>query len=200
MQIHLWIPIAVVQNDNVGRRQIDAKAAGARRQHEQELFAARRVKFVDLLLTQLVLSLTVEAAILVAAPPAIILENVEHSAHLREDENARALRLQLYEQFVEQMQLAAVLDEMLIGRKRRSRLGAVEEIRMIAAFAQMHENIHHARLLDLAGAVDNVEILHKNLRVPFALQLREADVDFDLLLRQKRLLDVRFDATQQERL
>ena len=41
------VPVGVTQNDNVGRGQVDAKAASASAQHEDELGAAWRVVLVN---------------------------------------------------------------------------------------------------------------------------------------------------------
>ena len=54
LQVHLRVPVRVVEDDDVGRRQVDAEAAGARRQHEDELFAVRLVEGLDRRLAVLV--------------------------------------------------------------------------------------------------------------------------------------------------
>ena len=53
-------------------------------------------------------SLTIPAAVLVPTPETVILKNVHHLCHLREDENARALLLQSREKFVQRYHLATV--------------------------------------------------------------------------------------------
>lgn len=53
LEIHLRVPVAVVQDDDVGGVQVDAQAAGARGQQENELLAALGVVVVDLRLTVL---------------------------------------------------------------------------------------------------------------------------------------------------
>ena len=72
--------------------------------------------------------LAVEAAVLVALPEAVVLQNVEHARHLAEDQNARALLLQLAQQLVEHKELAAVVEKVRVGRVRRPRLGAIKEV------------------------------------------------------------------------
>ena len=46
--------------------------------------------------------------------------------------------------------------------------------------------------------VDGVNVLLEDALVPLALHVGHADVDVDLLLGQKRVLDVRLDAPEEE--
>mmetsp|Transcript_22804 Transcript_22804/g.58024 ORF Transcript_22804/g.58024 Transcript_22804/m.58024 type:complete len:574 (+) Transcript_22804:400-2121(+) len=66
LQIHLRVPVAVVQNDDVGGGQVDTQAAGARGQQEHKLLAAGRVVRVDGVLAVLAAGVAVDAAVLVA--------------------------------------------------------------------------------------------------------------------------------------
>ena len=52
---------------------------------------------------------------------AVILEDVKNSTHLRKDENSRSLRLHRFEELVEDQHLSRRVDEVLVGRERRSR-------------------------------------------------------------------------------
>ena len=88
----------------------------------------------------------------VSAEQAVVLENIEHTTHLAEDEDTRALRLHVLEQLVENDHLARVLDEMLIGGVRRSWFCSVKEIGMASDFPKLHDNVHESCLaLLLAG-------------------------------------------------
>jgi len=51
LQVNLWVPVRVKENDNVGRGQVDAQTTRACTQHEDKLAAARRVVLVDRFLT-----------------------------------------------------------------------------------------------------------------------------------------------------
>jgi len=51
LQVNLWVPVRVKENDNVGRGQVDAKTTSTCTQHEDKLAAARRVVLVDRFLT-----------------------------------------------------------------------------------------------------------------------------------------------------
>lgn len=59
----------------------------------------------------------VQSQIRVAVHCEELLEHVEHSRHLREDEHSMTARLQLHEELVEGLQLSAIeLDEASIGK------------------------------------------------------------------------------------
>lgn len=64
LQVHLRVPVGVVDDDDVGRREVDAEPAGACRQHEHELFTALRVVLLDLPVAVLVRRLTVQTTVL----------------------------------------------------------------------------------------------------------------------------------------
>ena len=63
LQVHLWIPVGVVEDDDVGRVQVDAEASRAGGQHEDEFLAALGVVLLDLTVAVLVGGLTVNAAV-----------------------------------------------------------------------------------------------------------------------------------------
>lgn len=47
-----------------------------------------------------------------------------------------------------------------------SGFGPIEQVRVVAAFPQLHENVQQAHLVHLSGRVQDVNVLHQNLRVP----------------------------------
>lgn len=47
-----------------------------------------------------------------------------------------------------------------------SGFGPVKQVRVVAAFPQLHENVQQAHLVHLSGRVQDVNVLHQNLRVP----------------------------------
>lgn len=57
----------------------------------------------------------------VATEQAVVLQNIKHAAHLRENENARALLVRILEQFVQYHHLPRILNKVLIRRVWRSR-------------------------------------------------------------------------------
>lgn len=65
LQIHLRVPVRVVEHHNVCSGQVDAQATGARGQQEDELLRVGRVERVDAVLTVLARGVAVNAAVLV---------------------------------------------------------------------------------------------------------------------------------------
>ena len=60
---YLWVPVTVVQNDNVGGGQVDAQAASTRREEEAELFTAWRVKDLHSIVALVALGVAINAAV-----------------------------------------------------------------------------------------------------------------------------------------
>lgn len=71
---------------------------------------------------------------------------------------------------------------------------------MVAALAELHDNVEEPRLALLLAArtVNGVDVLLKDHPVPFALHLCHANIDVDLLLGQKRMLDIGLNAAEEE--
>lgn len=84
---------------------------------------------------------------------AVILKYVQHPRHLREYEHPGVLLPEFGQQLVKYGELAAVIDEMFVRRVRGARLRAVEQVRVVAALAQLHQDVLQPHLLHLAGAV-----------------------------------------------
>jgi hypothetical protein len=55
LEVVLWVPVAVKDDDGVGGGEIDAEAARPRRQQEAEVLRAGRVEVIDSVLAQLAL-------------------------------------------------------------------------------------------------------------------------------------------------
>ena len=47
LKVDLWVPVAIVEDDDVGGAEIDSQAASACRQHEDELARVRRVVLIN---------------------------------------------------------------------------------------------------------------------------------------------------------
>ena len=67
---------------------------------------------------------------------------------------------------------------MFVGSVWRTRLGAFEEVWVVATFAQLHDDVEEASLgfLVASTAVHSVNVLFENLLVPLYLHVRHANV------------------------
>ena len=88
---------------------------------------------------------------------------------------------------------------MLISGVGWSRLSSIKEVRVVATFAQLHQNVLQTHLLQLASAVYYINVPHQNLSVHFTLHLAQPDVDFEFLLRLELFLHFSFQTTKKER-
>ena len=116
MQVCLRVPVAIVQNDDIGGRQVDTETTCTSRQEEDELLAARLVVLVDGDDTIFVCSATIDTTVLyklvsrracalrqkltVLSKQAVIFENVKNAAHLTENEDSGALGFHVLEKLV----------------------------------------------------------------------------------------------------
>ena len=103
---------------------------------------------------------------------------------MRKNEDSAALRLHALEKLVEDLHLASVVDKVLVRCVRRSGLGSVKQVRMVAALAELHDDVEQARLAFLLArhAIDRVDVALQERFVPLALHRRHPHVDVDLLL------------------
>jgi hypothetical protein len=108
---------------------------------------------------------------IVLPPKTIVLKDVQLPSHLTEDKYPAALFLQFGQQFVQDNHFAAVVHKVLISCVRWTRLSTVKEIRVVAALAQLHEDVLQAHFLHFAGTVDDINVLHENFSVPEIIKL-----------------------------
>ena len=87
------------------------------------------------------------------------------------------------------------------GIKRNHELQTIDEVRMVAAFAQFHHRIHQVwQVRGRAALRQEREVAFENCPVIFLLYVGQFDFDDRLLLRRKSLLDVLFQTPQHHRL
>lgn len=70
----------------------------------------------------------------------------------------------------------------------RSRLNAIEQVRVVTTLSELHQNVLQSHLLQLAGSIDNVDISHQDLRIQLALHLAQTNVHFEFFLGFELLL------------
>ena len=118
------------------------------------------------------------AAVLVLAQVTVVLDDVEHARHRHEDEHAVAARQQPLEQLVEHDHLAAVLHHVLAVDEGRPGLGPLEEVRVVAHLAQVHDDVLRVRRALAAAAVaERLQVAHQHLAVPLRLHRHQPAVE-----------------------
>ena len=88
---------------------------------------------------------SINSAIFVVTKNAVIFKNIEYSAHLREDEDSAPLFLHPGKYFVKHDHLAGIVDKVLVGGVRWTGLSSFEQVRVVAAFSELHDNIQESR-------------------------------------------------------
>lgn len=97
LQVHLRIPVRIIQHHDICRRKVDPQTARARGQQKHKPFRAFAVKLVDRELAVHARGVAVDAAVLVTAVDAVVLQNIDDTRHLRKNKNPRAALLELHQ-------------------------------------------------------------------------------------------------------
>lgn len=106
LQVILWVPVVVKDDDRVGRRQVDAHTSSTRREHKDERVRCWVGEAVNACLAVAAADAAIDALMAVAAHVKVGLQEVQHLHHLAKDEHLLALLLQLGQQLVQQHHLA----------------------------------------------------------------------------------------------
>ena len=106
--------------------------------------------------------------------------------------------LQTLEEFVQQNHLPAVVHDVAIRGVRRSRLGALKQVGVIAHFPQMHQDILQRGRADAVHGIEDGNVPQENVFIPRPLHGSQLDKQLDLRLGREIFLHVRLDATQQK--
>ena len=72
LKVDLWIPITVKQDHDISRGQVDSQTSSPGAEHEDKLGAVWHVETIDLDLSVLVWCLSVQAAIFIVLPQAVV--------------------------------------------------------------------------------------------------------------------------------
>ena len=78
LEVHLWIPVTVEEDDGVSSHQVQSQATGTGRNQENEFISVWTSKIVYLLLSQIKVRISIKSAVIIFFPPAIVLKNIEH--------------------------------------------------------------------------------------------------------------------------
>ncbi len=82
LEIHLWVPVAVVNDDCVGAGQVDTQTTGSCGEQEDEFAAIFSHELFDLLVSGSHVSGAINSAILMGSEVTEVLQDVEDHGHL----------------------------------------------------------------------------------------------------------------------
>ena len=152
LQVLLRVPVAVEEDDGVGRRKVDALAAGAGAE-EKEAHVRFRVEVGDLLPALVLLDGAVDAAdgpaVLEGGP---VFEDVELGFELGEDEDFVGFGEEIGDKAVEQEHFARVCDQRGVWGLVVIP-GPVEVVRGVTGEAELHNRVLEFFVADFSFCV-----------------------------------------------
>src|SRR5579862_2634356 len=116
-------------------------------------------------------SASINTTVLVLSHKTIILQDIQNSTHLRKNQNSGSLSFHPFKKFIKDNHFTRIENEMFVVSVRWTRFSAIEEIGMVAAFPQLHDNIEKTGFpLSLShSTIDRIDILFQDPSVPFYL-------------------------------
>lgn len=139
--------------------QIDAKTSSPRRQHENLLIRIRILKILYSVLSIVGSSLAIYSAVEVATISQKVVEDVHQASHLTENKHLKILLYQLRQKQIQNPKLLTGCHKVVSVHERRPRLNIIEQVRMIAHFLQLHQNIQQLYfVLSLALTINHVDV------------------------------------------
>ena len=108
----MWVPIRVVNDDRVRRREIYPEASSPRGEQEEPCGGVGAVEVVDALLPLLPWDGSVNTAGPVPPLLKVALHEIEHLCHLRKDEHLVVLGMKAVQEALEELHLAALPDHL----------------------------------------------------------------------------------------
>mmetsp|Transcript_8508 Transcript_8508/g.29000 ORF Transcript_8508/g.29000 Transcript_8508/m.29000 type:complete len:449 (-) Transcript_8508:403-1749(-) len=195
LHVVLWVPVWVEDDHRVRRDEVDAHAARAGAEEEEEGAGGRVAEAVDGRLAPVPRDGAVEPLVGEAAEANVVLDEVEEHLELGEEEHAVALGAQVREELVQEHELARGGHEALEPHGVRGivqplGLGhAFYEEGVVAAVAQLHAHVVEG------GARGGVRAPEEHLPVlledgPVAALLEVCDLHVDERLRHGRQAEV----------
>ncbi len=229
LEIVLRVPVRVENDDRVGGGQVDAEAAGSRRQEEAKVLRSFGVEVFQRLASKLALDATVQSLEGKVAQLQVLADQVEHAHHLREDEHAVARFAQAHQQLVQQHQLSRAANQLLLGRKQNeqgrpsvNRFGSHSSSRthlkvfrraesrlallrfgqkgVVAALLQLHDDVDKGGGRSFVALAQGRVVFGQDPLVILLLERRHVHAQDLLHFGRQRLLHVLFDAPQNVRL
>jgi hypothetical protein len=95
LQINLWIPITVIQYNDVSSGKINTETSRTCREKKRKRLGTFLVELVNLFITPLSFSVPIDSAVVVTNETKVILEDIEDASHLAENKDTRTLGLEL---------------------------------------------------------------------------------------------------------
>jgi hypothetical protein len=113
LEIHLWIPVRVIQDNSVGCHEIQTKSTSSCGDEEDCLLSVLTRKVINLNLTIIKLCVTIKSAVFIFSISTVIFHNVKHSCETGEYKSLRIISVSFPEQLIKHLHLSAHLDDVI---------------------------------------------------------------------------------------
>ena len=196
------IPIGIINDDCVRGLQIETETAGTGRQKETKYVRAGSIVLSEQLGTLVRFRRTVKSEVGDPTESEKVLHDVHDLRHLEEHQDTMTGGAELGQDAVEQLEFARCTPEQIVVLFARIHLifHLLEDERMVAQFAQLHEHIAQTPNTSLTTlAIADVDAVERHqLLIDLGLQSRETAFYDSLLFVGEILLNILFQTTQQE--
>jgi len=141
LQVDLRVPVTVEDYHNVRCVQVDAQPTRARAQNKDLLVGSFSLEVFNTSFAVVGRGLPVDSAILVASEPDEVVEDVEKTRHLGEDEYLVAFLQEPRHKEIEHLELLRGCHKVFAVFEGRARFNAVKEVGVVAYFFELHQHV-----------------------------------------------------------
>jgi hypothetical protein len=113
LEIHLWIPVRVIQDNGISGHEIQTKPSCSSRYQENGLLCFFTSEVIDLNLSIIKLCVTIKSAVFIFSISTVIFHNVKHSCETGEYKSLRIISVSFPEQLIKHLHLSAHLDDVI---------------------------------------------------------------------------------------
>ena len=141
LEIHLRIPITIIQHNDVCTHQVKTKTTSTSRNQEDVHGTVWLHELLNLLLTIFKTGVSIKTTICKLPEVAKVFQNVKHRSESRENQHLVVVLFCLLAKSVKEDHFAWGFDDVFTELGRIFWLLIIKEIRVVANFSQLNENI-----------------------------------------------------------
>jgi hypothetical protein len=113
LEIHLWIPVRVIQDNGISGHEIQTKPSCSSRYQEDSLLSFFTREVINLNLSIIKLCVTIKSAVFIFSIPTVIFHNVQHRCEARENKCLRTICVCFPEQLVQHLHLSTHFNDVV---------------------------------------------------------------------------------------
>jgi hypothetical protein len=113
LEIHLWIPVRVIQDNSVSSHEIQTKSTSSCRDEEDSLLRVLTREVINLNLSIIKLCVTIKSAVFIFSKSTVIFHNVKHGCEAGEYKSLRVISMSFSKQFIKHLHLSTHFDDVI---------------------------------------------------------------------------------------